>query len=116
MKTDQFILEHWAEALAVIILMLGFFFAIVIESPFIHYVIILLAGLLGGRVVYERHRYQPIFPFILMLIGFLLGFMLGAISANKKVIMFLFLVGFFFSLWLHKQGHMGFFKSEGWIK
>ncbi len=116
MKTDMLIMEHWAEILAVLILLLGFFFAIVIQSPAMHYIVILLAGFLGGRVIYERHRYQPIFPFILMLIGFLLGFMLGAISANKKIIMLFFLVGFFVALWAHQKGYMGFFKTEGWIK
>ena len=113
---DKTILEHWAEILALIILLTGFLIAIVIRSPFIHYVIIFLSSLLCGRILYDKHRTQPIFPFVLIVTGFFLGFMLGAIAANKLAIMLLFFFGLTLSYQAHKRGYVGFFKTAGFIK
>ena len=113
---DQTLLEHWAEVLATIILLVGFFIALIIQSPGLHYLVIFLGGLLCGRMLYDKHRTQPIFPFVLIVIGFFLGFMLGAIAANKLVIMILFLLGLTISYQSHKRGYIGFFKTTGFIK
>lgn len=109
-------LAYWPEYIALGLLMLGFFTALVIRSPFLNYTIIFLSGLLGGRVIYEKYRTQPIFPFVLLVIGFFLGFMLGAISADKKLITLLFLGGFVISYWAHRNGYVGFFRSASFIK
>jgi len=116
MKVGNIVHHHWAEALAVILLLLGFFVALVIQSPFLHYFTIFLAGGLAARVMYEKHRRQPIFPFIFIIIGFVLGFMLGAISANKFIILVAFFIGYIASYWAHKKGHFSFFKEAGFIK
>jgi len=109
-------LEHWAETLAAALLLVGFFIALIVRSQFMHYVVILIAGLLCGRVLYDKHRVQPIFPFVLIVVGFLLGYMLGAIAASKLALTILFLIGLTVSYQLHKRGYIGFFKSHGFIK
>jgi len=116
MIKDQTVLEHWAEILATIILLVGFFIALLIRSPFLHYIVITLSGPLCGRVLYDKHKTQPIFPFVMIVTGFFLGFMLGAIAANKLVIMILFLFGLTLSYQAHKRGYIGFYKTTGFIK
>ena len=116
MKADQFVLENWAEVLTAILLLVGFFIALVITSPALNYLIIFLSGLLAGRMLYQKHKIQPIFPFILIIIGFLFGFMLGAISANKSIVTILFIIAITVSYYAHKRGYIGFFKSESFIK
>lgn len=116
MKPDQFMLEHWAEVLAAALLLLGFFIGIVIRSPALHYVVILLAGFLCGRILYDKHRTQPIFPFILMVFALFLGYLLGSFSANKLALIILFVGGLWLSYWAHKKGYIHFFKTEGFIK
>ena len=116
MKPGQFMFEHWAEVLAAILLLIGFFIALIFQSPVIHYITIFLAGVLCGRILYEKHKTQPIFPYILMIIGFLLGFMLGAITANKFAITLIFLVACAGSYWAHKRGYLEIFKTEGFIR
>src|SRR3989344_3627985 len=116
MIKDQTVLEHWAEILATIILLVGFFIALLIRSPFLHYIVITLSGLLCGRVLYDKHKTQPIFPFVMIVTGFFLGFMLGAIAANKLVIMILFLFCLTLSYQAHKRGYIGFYKTTGFIK
>ena len=116
MKPNEIMLEHWAEVLSTIILLVGFFIALLIRSPFLHYLVITLSGLLCGRVLYDKHRTQPIFPFVMIVAGFFLGFMLGALSANKLAIMILFLFGLTLSYQAHKRGYIGFYKTTGFIK
>ncbi len=116
MKADEIMSHHWAEVLAALLLLVGFFIALITQSPALHYTMIFLAGLLTGRIFYEKHKYQPIFPYILIIIGFVLGFMLGAIVANKKLILVLFIISFILSHEAHKRGYITFFKSEGFIK
>jgi hypothetical protein len=116
MNQDQFMFEHWVEALSAVLLLLGFLFALVIQSPVMHSIVIILAGFLAGRVLYDRHRVQPIFPFILMIVGFLFGFMLGAIAANKLLLTILFTFSLAGSYWAHKRGYIEFFKAQGFLK
>jgi|SRR3989338_7738030 len=116
MKPGEFLLDYWVEVLAAALLLIGFLIALVLRSAALHYAVIFVAGLLCGRVVYEKYHHQPILPFILIIIGFLLGFMLGAIIANKKVIFVLFLLGAGISYWAHRKGYIRFFKEEGFIK
>ena len=113
---DHFVLAHWVELLAASLLLLGFFVALIIQSPFLSYIVIFLAGLLAGRVLYEKYRTQPIFPSILIICGGLLGFMLGAVMANKKIIAILFFGGLWLSYKAHQKGYIGFFRSASFIR
>src|SRR3989338_4140407 len=113
---ENILFEHWPETLAAALLLVGFFIALVVRSAGMHYIVILIAGLLCGRILYDKHRVQPIFPFVLIVTGFLLGYMLGAIAANKLVVMILFLIGLTISYQAHKKGYIGFFKSHRFYK
>ena len=116
MKSDQFLLESWAEILAAGLLLIGLFIGIAIRSPVLHYVTMLLAGVLSGKIIYKKHKAQPIFPFILMVFAFFLGYLIGSFSANKLALILLFLFGAGLSYWAHKRGYVHLFKSEGFIK
>ena len=72
----KIVLESWAETFFIILILVGFFVALLINSPILSYMVIILSGLLAGRFFYKRRFSEPIFPFILIIIGFLLGFML----------------------------------------
>jgi Ni,Fe-hydrogenase I cytochrome b subunit len=116
MKSDQFLLEHWVEVLAAALLLIGLFIGIAIRSSILHYITMLLAGVLSGKIIYQKHKSQPIFPFILMIFAFFLGYLIGSFSANKLALIVLFLFGAVLSYWAHKKGHVHLFKSEGFIK
>ncbi len=108
--------ESWAETFAVVLLLIGFFAALFLGSAVLSYLVITLSGLLAGRYFFQRRVAQPIFPFIMIIIGFLLGFMLGAIWANKVLILFLFVAATFASYFLHKKGYLEYFKTAGFIR
>lgn len=108
--------EDWAETVSIILLLVGFLAALLINSPPLHYIIIFLAGFLSGRLYFIKKPTQPIFPFVLIIIGFLLGYMLGATNADRYTILVLFLMGTFLSYYLHKKGYIKIFKTKDFIK
>ncbi|MBN1386705.1 hypothetical protein JW968_07105 [Candidatus Woesearchaeota archaeon] len=95
----------WAEIFFFILLVIGFVLSLSTGSAFVSYVIIILTGLLSGRILHDR-KHKGKFPYYLIIIGFLLGYLIGNFYANTKVLMFLFIVVNIFSYWLHEKGYM----------
>ncbi|MBW2963682.1 hypothetical protein KY306_02820 [Candidatus Woesearchaeota archaeon] len=116
MAYDKIISESWAETFAIVLLLIGFFLALFLNSAVLAYFVIILAGLIAGRFFFQRRIAQPIFPFILIIVGFLLGFLLGSIWANKTLLIVLFIASTVASYFLHKKGYLEYFKTAGFIK
>jgi energy-coupling factor transporter transmembrane protein EcfT len=104
----EFYWRNWAEVFIIILIMIGFLVSIVIRSAWLSYLIIFLAGLMGGRVIAKRHKRQPLLPYFLIIIGFLFGYLLGALvfEINKKVLVLLFIIGGIISFYIHKKGYI----------
>jgi len=108
--------EQWAEVLSLVFLVLGFFVAIVMRNPWFGYASISLAGLLAGRIYYVKRLTEPILPFILIILGFLLGYVVGGFWLSRKLALLLF-VGFFtLSYYLHLKEILVIFKSTKFLK
>lgn len=98
--------KQWAEAFFIILLLVGFLLAITIQSIFLKYLIILLIGMMVGRLIYEKKGQKPLFPIILVIFGLFVGFMLGAYGANRKGLTILFFIGAIISYYIHKKGYI----------
>jgi len=95
--------HNWAEILAFILLIIGFIFSLAAPSAVLSYLIIFFAGIMGGRLVYERKK-SMVFPYILILIGFLIGYLIGSRYGNWLTTVILFVLGSILSYYLHEQG------------
>ncbi len=80
--------EDWAEVIGFFLLIIGFFSAVLAGSAVISYIVITLSGLMGGRVWY-RIKANMKTPWIIVLFGFLVGFVLGSFYGSKKIIILL---------------------------
>ena len=98
--------KQWAEAFFVLVLLLGFLVSISIKSAILIYVVIFCAGLWSGRAIFKKLGRQPVFPFFLIIIGFLVGYLLGSFTFNKKLIIFMFILGALISYYIHKKGYI----------
>ena len=97
--------EDWAEVIGFFLLIIGFFLAISAASAVISYIIIILSGLMGGRIWYRiKENFKT--PWIIILFGFLVGFVLGSFYGNKKIIILLYVVGIALSYFLHNEGYI----------
>ena len=98
--------KQWGEIFFVILLIVGFLVAISIKIPLLAYIIIFCTGLMAGRIIFQKFGKRPLFPFFLIIIGFLFGYLLGSFNFNKIVITILFVIGVIFSYYIHKKGYI----------
>jgi len=96
--------DQWPELIAVFLLVLGFLFSISMPNPFYTYIVIFIAGLFAGRYFFSKIGKQMLFPFFLIIIGFLLGYTMGSISADRRVVLILFALAWYISHKAHKEG------------
>ena len=95
--------SHWAEVLFLSLLIIGFILSIVAPSAVISYIMIFVVGLMSGRLVYERKN-KLIFPYVLIIIGFIIGYILGAFYGNKVTILTLYLIGIWIGYQIYEKG------------
>ena len=95
--------RNWAEIMAFALLIIGFLFSLFAPSAVLSYIMIFLAGMMGGRIVYQKRKNQA-FPWVLILVGFLIGYLIGSRYGNYLFTIILFLVGILISYYLHIKG------------
>ena len=106
MTLGETIWKAWAEVFFIILLLIGFFIALSIESPALNYIVISCAGLMVGRTIFMRKGKQPLFRFFFIIIGFLFGYTLGSVIVNRKIVALLFIIGGIISYYLHKKEYL----------
>lgn len=95
--------ESWAEFFFFVLLVIGFIFSVFAPSAFLSYIMIFACGGMAGRLMYERKKKLQ-FPYYLIIVGFLIGYIIGAYYGNKIIILALFVLGGVLSYYLHDKG------------
>ncbi|HIG93892.1 TPA: hypothetical protein HA234_06875 [Candidatus Woesearchaeota archaeon] len=108
--------RDWAELLMLVLIALGFVLSVLLQNASFSYTTILLAGFLAGRIYYLKRFTEPILPFILMIVGFLVGYLIGNFWVSRIWIVILFMLGLGFSYYLHLKKIIVIFKSENFFK
>jgi len=98
--------KSWPETIGIFLLVIGVIVALSIQSAWINYVVICLGGLIFGRVIFTKKGKQPLFPFFLIVIAFLIGYLIGSIMFNKVYITALFIITTIISYQFHKKGYI----------
>lgn len=75
----------WPETAAALLLALGFLVSVMARSAMFQYLLLFLAGLVFGRLMF-RWRPHKKTSLVLIIIGFLMGYMIGGIWANRKLL------------------------------
>src|SRR3989338_2071422 len=84
--------KNWMEFFFFVLMVIGILIALAVPSAFISYIIIFLAGMFAGRLIYERkHRIQ--LPYFLIIAGFVIGYLIGAYYGSRRMIIILFVLG-----------------------
>ena len=107
--------EDWAEIIALLLAAFGFIIAVALRNPLFSYFTILLSGFLAGRLFYMRRFKEPIFPFILIIVGFLFGYLIGGFWISRFWAFVFFGIAFSVSYYLHLKKIFVIFKSEPFI-
>lgn len=107
---------QWPELFALAFIILGFIISIFLLNPLLSYISIFLSGFICGRVYYLKRHKEPIFPFVIIIISFLLGYIFGSFWANRLFIFIFFVLGFYLSYYLHMKKIFAIFKSQNFLK
>jgi len=101
-KKGFVLVEDWPEILGFALLVVGLLLGLFSTSAVINYVIIFLCGTILGRVWY-RFKHEEKVPIFLITVGFLIGYLLGTLYGNRKVIILFYFLGIFLSYYLHEK-------------
>lgn len=101
MAFDYF--KNWAEWWFFVLLIIGFIIALFAPSAVVSYMVIFVCGLIAGRMVYERKN-KGIFPYLMIIVGFLIGYLLGAFRGEREIMSVLFVLGALISYYIYDKG------------
>lgn len=108
--------KHWPEISMLALAALGFFISVFLQNFLLSYFTSFLLGVLSGGVLFRKRLKEPILPFVLIIIGFFLGYLLGGFWASRLWIFVLFAAGFGTGYYLHLKEIFAIFKSKGFVK
>ncbi len=98
--------ERWVEYWALILLLIGFMFALKIEYAGIAYASAIVFGIIFGRLIWhDRKLIRPLR--LVVTLGFMAGFVFGSPEDNRKLIILLFAAGMLVSFYVHKRKLIG---------
>ena len=93
MKKAQFdYFNNWAEFFFFILLFLGILLGIASPSAVITYLISFGSGMMAGRLAFERKN-KGRAPYLLIIIGFIFGYVFGAFRGSRLITFLLFIFG-----------------------
>lgn len=92
----------WPEILALFFLGTGIVFALASNSPATLYTVCFLMGLIFGRMWHKMKKNQCI-PLSMIIMAFFLGYVLGGIWANLRIIAIMLLAGILTGYWIHEK-------------
>jgi len=98
-KADEFM--NWPELTCFFTILLGFMFALSVDSLFLKYSVLFLIGLTCGRMVWLYVKFHQYYIFMIAAC-FIIGFVLGARS-NLFMVLLVFLGGAWLSYYAHKE-------------
>jgi len=108
--------ENWVEVFTLLFIVLGFIISVFLRNISLSLTSIMLGGFLSARVYYFKKSSEPILPFILMIVGFLIGYLLGSFWISRIWVLIFFAIGYAISYYLHKKEILVIFKSKNFIR
>src|SRR3989344_7152610 len=98
---------QWPELVALCFALLGFCISILLSQPGLSYLSVFISGLLAARIYYNQRYRQPILPSVLIILGFLVGYVAGSFWVSRFWTIIFFAGGFSLSYYIHVKGIIG---------
>lgn len=104
-KASMNLFDDWAEIFTLSLLVFGIVLSFISGSAFVTYTMITICGIAVGRWYFLRKPHLR-FPFYMIVLGFLLGFIFGVNVTQRGsaiISLLLFFVGNYLGVYLHKK-------------
>ena len=95
--------KNYMEFFFVVLMLLGVILALSLKSAAAIYIIIFLAGILAGRIVYERKN-NIRFPYFVIIGGFVIGYVVFIYYGSRLLVILFFILGSVFGHKLYDKG------------
>ena len=90
----------WVEILFIVLLLIGIVLSVLSGNALFSFIIISLSGLLFGRLFFEKRKsFMP--AYYLIAFGFLIGYIVGNVYANRYITIGLFVLFIGLSYYVH---------------
>ncbi len=99
------VFKNWMEYLLLVFMVVGIILALAAPSAIISYIIILISGIFAGKILQIRKNAVQ-FPFVMIIIGFVIGYAIGAYYGSRRMIIVLFVVGALAGYRLYDKGFL----------
>ena len=110
------LVDQWPELMGLLFVVIGFFISVLLRTTGLSYLSIFCSAFLAARLYYIQRYKQPILPFVLIILGFLVGYVVGSFWVSRFWTFIFFAIGFLLSYYLHLKGIVAIFKSTDFIK
>ncbi len=107
--------KQWVQYGATFILLIGLFIALLSKNILVGVFVMFLSGLVAGRVWFLKRYKEQIFPFTMIIAGFIVGMLLGSMWSSRIFNVLLFSLGCYIGYILHKKGYIT-FKNQLFVK
>lgn len=94
--------KSYMEIFFLLFAIVGIFIALSAPSTVISYAIALISGMFAGRLLYEK-RGKIQFPYIIIILGFLIGYLVGVYYGSRKIAIIMFAIGAVMSYKLYER-------------
>jgi MFS family permease len=94
--------KSWMEVWFFALMLIGLAISLFAPSAFVSYLIALISGFFAGRLIYER-KHKVSLPYIVLMAGYAIGYIIGAYYANRWVVFFLSILGAIISYELYNR-------------
>lgn len=93
--------SNWVELLTFILMIIGFFTALLTKNEITAYFVIFIFGMISGRMIYTKERSMK--SYLILIAGLLAGYLLGSRFGNTILNIVFFIIGNYASYMLHKK-------------
>jgi hypothetical protein len=101
------LLDDWAEMFALFLLFIGLVISLLSDAAIISYIMITICGFVVGRI-YHKKKGNLRFPFLIIVLGFLIGYVIGIEINNRGKFIFIilfFIVGCYIGYYFDEKGY-----------
>ena len=96
------IMFRWPEYVAILFIIIGIILALSTGSAMMNYIVAFVCGLFFGRLWYAKRKDIKM-PWFIVIFAFLIGFVIGSIYGDVKVVILSFLLGCVVSYYIHSK-------------
>jgi hypothetical protein len=107
-KKGMTLLDDWAEIFALFLLFVGLVISLLSDAAIISYIMITICGFVIGRL-YHIKKGNLRFPFLILVLGFLIGYVVGIKINNRGNFIFIilfFIVGSYIGYYLNEKKYL----------